>query len=69
MGPGFHPLPSGTFPDDWPQTLVTIVGMREDRPDGSIFVTPAKAGVQCLSANGARKPSHWIPAFAGMTRR
>ena len=37
-------------------------------------VTPAQAGVQKPQNNGQRDgraaaPSHWIPAFAGMTQR
>ena len=48
--------------------LLALGGVRNDCPDDSIFVTPAKAGVQCLSSNGTRNPRHWIPAFAGMTR-
>jgi len=31
------------------------------------FVTPAKAGVQCLKQTFKRSFKDWIPAFAGMT--
>ena len=31
--------------------LLALGGVRDDCPDDSIFVTPAKAGVQCLSSN------------------
>ena len=44
-------------------------GLRNDCTDNSNFVTPAEAGVQCLSSSGAGNPSRWIPAFAGMTGR